>query len=364
MRRGRLRGRAGGRRRQGAELSGPGDPGERKPPPVRAARPARRPPARLSLRVDPKDAGAALGRFVSERGGVELALAEAAIARGGAYVSGVRVREPGARLKSGDRVEVHLQERGAAPVAPPALEATRLLHLDAEVALVDKPAGVLAQEGRAGGPDLAALVSALLAARGEAPQALLVHRLDRGTTGVCALARTRAAQALLLQAFREGRIAKEYLALCAVAAAPDASGEAGGADAFTIDLALGPDPSAAGRRRPDPTGEPASTRVQVLRRWAATGAAGAHALVAAFPETGRTHQVRVHLAARGLPLLGDVRYGGPKLVTGPSGARLDVARPLLHARRLQLPPRSEGAPALVIEAPVPLDLAAAIAFLG
>ena len=326
---------------------------------MRTARPARRPPSRLSLRVDAKDAGALLGPFVSERGGIDRGQADAAIARGGAYVSGVRVREPSAQLKSGDRVEVHLQERGAAPVAPPALETARLLHLDAEVALVDKPAGVLAQEGRAGGPDLAALVSALLAARGEAPQALLVHRLDRGTTGVCALARTRAAQALLLQAFREGRVAKEYLALCACTGEADPGGVE-----FTVDLALGPDPTATGRRRPDPAGEPARTRVQVLRRWPATSAAGAHALVAAFPETGRTHQVRVHLAARGLPLLGDVSYGGPKLVTGPSGARLDVARPLLHAKRLQLPPLSPGAAPLAIEAQVPQDLAAAIAFLG
>ena len=271
----------------------------------------------------------------------------------------MRVRDPRARLKTGDRVEVHLQERGAAPVAPLGLEASRLLHLDGEVVLVDKPAGVLAQEGRAGGPDLASLVSALLAARGEAPLALLVHRLDRGTTGACVLARTRGAQALLLQAFRDGLVAKEYLALCA------GTGEADPAAVeFTVDLALGPDPAATGRRRPDPAGEPARTRVQVLRRWPATSAAGAHALVAAFPETGRTHQVRVHLAARGLPLLGDVRYGGPRLVTGPSGARLDVARPQLHAKRLQLPPLAPSAPSLSVEAPVPADLAAAIAFLG
>ena len=328
---------------------------------------ARGPPSRLKLVASAKDAGSSLSRFLVDRGGLTIDETRVAIARGAAFDDQRRERDGAHPLRSGAIVEVSLREKGQLPQNPDALDASRILHLDEQLVAVDKPAGVLAQEGRAGGRALPELVAALLekvAPPRSQQHALLVHRLDRGTTGVCALARTRAAQALLLQAFREGRVAKEYLALCAVAAAPDASGEAGGADAFTIDLALGPDPSAAGRRRPDPTGEPASTRVQVLRRWAATGAAGAHALVAAFPETGRTHQVRVHLAARGLPLLGDVRYGGPKLVTGPSGARLDVARPLLHARRLQLPPRSEGAPALVIEAPVPLDLAAAIAFLG
>src|SRR5262249_58989205 len=88
------------------------------------------------------------------------------------------------------------------------------LHLDRLVMGVDKPAGVLAQEGRAGGPALPDLCSQLLRERGEPDTALLVHRLDRGTTGVTVLARTRASQAALLAEFREGRPVKEYLALC------------------------------------------------------------------------------------------------------------------------------------------------------
>src|SRR5207248_8659796 len=101
----------------------------------------------------------------------------------------------------------------------------RILHLDAEVVAIDKPAGVAAQEDLAGGDTLPQLCSALLREMGEKEtQALLVHRLDRGTTGVTLLARTRRAQGALLEEFREHRPRKEYRAL--VAGAPrQASGE-------------------------------------------------------------------------------------------------------------------------------------------
>ena len=322
----------------------------------------RRPPSKLVLQAQAKDAGASLGPFVSERGGITLAEAEAAITRGGAYVNGVRTRQPGQQLQAKDRVELQLRERGEVPEEPEALEKTRLLYLDAEVILVDKPAGVLAQEGRAGGADLTALVNELLEERRERRQAFLVHRLDRGTTGVCALARTRAAQAWMLAAFKQGKVRKEYAALCL-----DQRPETGAPlpVELEIDLALGPDLTSPGRRKPDPAGEPAKTRAKVAGRWRLDGGAGAGllaaALVEAFPATGRTHQVRVHLSARGLPLLGDGRYGGPSQLTSLGGARLELARPMLHARRLQLERPRGGA--VAASAPQPPDFTAALAFL-
>ncbi len=174
-----------------------------------------------------------------------------------------------------------------------------------------------------------------------------MHRLDRGTTGVTVLARTRAAQTALLGEFREGRAAKEYLALCA--------GEPS-ADELASDLALGADPAVPGKRRPDPRGEPARTRFRVLRRL--SGAA----LVAAFPETGRTHQVRVHLAALGLPLAGDPRYGGPRSLARSDGRRLELSRPLLHALGLRL--RHPEGHELSLRAPAPADLEEAVRFLA
>jgi 23S rRNA pseudouridine1911/1915/1917 synthase len=244
-------------------------------------------------------------------------------------------------------VRIQLRERGQVPRAPPALQALRILSCDPEVIAIDKPAGVLAQEGQAGGPDLQALVSALLASRGEPAQALLVHRLDRGTTGVTLLARSRAAQAWLLAAFREGRVEKSYRALCA------------GRPAFaerTVDEPVGPDPASPGRQRVDPAGAEAHTRLEVLRTWPS-----GYAEVLARPTTGRTHQIRVHLAWLGLPLLGDGRYGGPALVTASDGTRLDAARPLLHAERVSV--ERPGGARLIVEAPLPEDFLRATLFL-
>ena len=178
------------------------------------------------------------------------------------------MREPDFALRGGETVEVSLR---AGPQAP-ALDARRVLLLDEHVLALDKPAGVLAQEGRAGGPSILDLAAALLRARDEPPAALLVHRLDRDTTGVTVLARTKSAQAALLAEFREGRAEKEYRAL--VAGEPRE-------DEGLVDLALGPDRGVPGKRRVDPAGESAQTRYRVLERF--TGAA----LVAAFPRTGR-----------------------------------------------------------------------------
>jgi RluA family pseudouridine synthase len=223
----------------------------------------------------------------------------------------------------GDEVEVLL--RGAETKVP--LSRDRILHLDEHLVVVDKPAGVPAQPDRQGSDALPALCAELIGG-----PALLVHRLDRGTTGATVLARTRASQARLLEEFRSHRVGKEYRAL--VSGAPKES-------EGIIDLALGPAPD--GSRRADPGGESAVTRFRVLERF--DGAA----LVAAFPETGRTHQVRVHLRELGCPLLGDARYGGPLQLTRGSGVRIDFARPLLHARALELSHPAGGT--LRVEAP-------------
>jgi 23S rRNA pseudouridine1911/1915/1917 synthase len=296
-----------------------------------------RPPSRLKLVAEAADT---LAAFIARRGGVPLAEAQAAVARGGAFLRGRRERSLEAAVRPGDRVEVALR----VPEAQ-ALPRECLLHLDPLLLAVDKPAGVIAQEDLAGGPALPELCGALLAQLGEKEtQALLVHRLDRGTTGVTVLARTRAAQAALLDEFRGHRAKKEYRAL--VAGGP-------AADEGVIDLALGA--AERGLRTADPRGEPAITRFSVLERF--DGAA----LIAAFPETGRTHQVRVHLRELGCPLLGDTRYGGPAFLTRKGGARADFARPLLHALSLAL--RHPAGQPLELKAPVPTDFEQARAFL-
>jgi 23S rRNA-/tRNA-specific pseudouridylate synthase len=99
-----------------------------------------------------------------------------------------------------------------------------------------------------------------------------------------------------------------------------------------------------------PVGAPALTRWRVLERFPEA------ALLAALPETGRTHQVRIHLRELGCPLLGDARYGGPLFLTRPDGRRIDFARPLLHSLSLELP-------GLRLSAKLPEDFETALAFL-
>jgi 23S rRNA pseudouridine1911/1915/1917 synthase len=261
---------------------------------------SRRPPSRLRLRAD---ADGALLDFLVRKGAIPEDLARSVIQRGGAFVGRNRVRDPLAKIRAGDPVEVTLV---APPIAP--LGKERILHLDDLVVALDKPAGIAAQEDLAGGPALPDLCSALLREVGEArTQVLLVHRLDRGTTGVTLLARTRAAQAALLAEFRERRATKEYLALAARAPAGDDS---------TVDTAV--------------EGRPALTRFRVLERFSAG------ALISALPETGRTHQIRLHLQQLGSPILGDKAHGGATFVTRPDGARHDFPRPMLHALSLRI----------------------------
>jgi 23S rRNA pseudouridine1911/1915/1917 synthase len=276
---------------------------------VEESRSLKRLPSRLRLVAD---GAGRLWSAIAARGGVPDEVARAAIARGGVFLRGKRVKDPDAAVRAGDRIDVSLQEPQAAPPIP-------VLYADEDVIAVDKPAGVSAQEDLAGGPALPDLVDT---------KALLVHRLDKGTTGVCVLARTRKAQSALLEEFRRHRARKEYRAL--VAGSPER-------DEGLIDAPV--------------DGAAATTRYQVLERYA--GAAS----IAAFPETGRTHQIRVHLRELGCPLLGDTRYGGPAFVTRPDGSRHDFTRPMLHAFSLEVLGRR-------VTAPLPADFESARAFLA
>jgi 23S rRNA pseudouridine1911/1915/1917 synthase len=285
---------------------------------------------RLTLVVPSSDAGERLDRFLAARGGISRGLARRAIDAGGVFVEGHRCKIAARKVWPDQSIVVNLEEGGREANAPPPLDRARLLYADEHVAAVDKPAGVAAQAtlttDRGTFPEL---VSALLGG-----PALLVHRLDRETSGVTVFARTKEAAAALAEAFRTGVPAKRYLALCAKAPSPPEG---------RIDEPLGKDMKRAGLRRVDPRGEPAATRYRTLR----TGPQAA--LVEAFPETGRTHQIRIHLAHLGASLLGDPRYGGPRMV-----GTVRIPRVMLHAARLELPHPLTGAP-LAFEAPLPDD---------
>lgn len=293
---------------------------------------------RLTLLVSPGDAHQRIDRFIAERGGISRGAARRALEAGGVFLEGRRCKVASRGLHPGQRVEVNLEE-GGRPAEPPApLDPGRLLHADAHLVAVDKPAGVPAQPTLTSDRGtLPELVGALLGA-----PVTLVHRLDRETSGVTVFARTREAAAALAEAFRAGTPEKTYLALTARPPSPPEG---------RLEAPLGKDPARPGLRRVSAGGEPATTRYRTL----ASGPGGA--LVEARPETGRTHQIRVHLAHLGAPLLGDARYGGPRRV-----GEVEIPRVMLHARRLELAHPVTGAP-LVLEAPVPEDLRAAAAAL-
>src|SRR5512141_1448826 len=221
---------------------------------------------RLTLDVGAADAGERLDRFIAARGGLSRGLARRALDAGGVFLDGRRCKVAGRLLHDGQRVVVNLEEGGRAAPDGVALERGRLLYADAELAAVDKPAGVPAQPTlTTDSGTLPELVGALLGA-----PVTLVHRLDRETSGVTVFARTKAAAAALAEAFRTGAPEKTYLALTARVPSPRHG---------RVEAPLAKDPARAGLRRVDPRGEAAATVYRTIREGPAA------ALVEAAPET-------------------------------------------------------------------------------
>jgi 23S rRNA pseudouridine1911/1915/1917 synthase len=264
---------------------------------------------------------------------------EAAVAEGRVFVGRRRVRSGDEAVRVGDVVEV----------APPRKEPARpviLLETDDLVA-VDKPAGIptIADHGGAAH----ALVAAVARELGvEASRLHPTSRLDRDVSGVVFFARTAAAAERLAAARRDGTYERRYLALAARSPDP-------GAGVWDAPIGRARDPRLRQVRGVDPV--PARTSYAVTAR-----SPRGEALLAVAPETGRTHQIRVHAANAGAPLLGDRDYGGAVRVTFPTGRVVEVGRVALHAFRVGVPGHA-GRP-LVAIAPVPRVLADLWAALG
>ncbi len=237
--------------------------------------------------------------------------------------------------------------------APPT-EPARLLHVDDRLAVISKPSGLSLATPRSA-PEQA--VERLRDALSEAERALLqgplwlVHRLDVGTSGLVAVARDPEMHRELVGAFGERRVRKNYQALVWGHPRPREG---------LFDAALGPDRQDRRRMVTDPAGRSARTRYRVLE------VAPHVALVELEPETGRTHQIRVHLASAGHPVVGDDLYGGPRhrgVKDRRVRALLDPAHTLLHALRLTLPaPPLRGT--LELEAPLPGAFLSALVAVG
>ncbi len=278
------------------------------------------------------------GRTVGEillRAGADAS----AVREGRVFVGRRRVKREDERLATDDVVDV-AEPRGPGP------EVRVLLRTDDLVA-VDKPAGVPTIADHGGGAH--ALVAVTARALGLDPSALHpTSRLDRDVSGVVVLALTAGAATRLAGARARGSYARRYVAIAARTPEPRA-----GTWSDPIGRAADPRHRAVDGR----DAVAASTRYATC-----AAAAGGEALLALAPVTGRTHQIRVHAAHAGAPLIGDRVYGGPARVTLPGGRVLQPRRVALHAARVTVPDAS-GAP-LSIEAPVPDELRSLWAALG
>jgi tRNA pseudouridine32 synthase/23S rRNA pseudouridine746 synthase len=207
-----------------------------------------------------------------------------------------------------------------------------ILFEDAEALVIDKPGGLPIERPRAGGPSLEDHLDELKLGFQRRP--VPVHRIDADTSGCLLLARNPKALKRFARAFEERRVGKRYLGV--LAGVPR---EREG----TVDLALAKISSAEKGWRMIPAKKGKSS----VTHWRVLAEAGGRALVEFRPETGRTHQIRVHAASGiGLPLLGDPVYGDGS----------SAARTMLHAARLEI--SREGKPPIVAAAPLPADFAA------
>lgn len=216
----------------------------------------------------------------------------------------------------------------------------RLLYRDGLMLVIDKPEGLPVHSGPGGGENLEQYFDALRFGLPRPPA--LAHRLDRDTSGCLVLGRHPKALRKLGRLFNEGRIDKTYWAVSV--GAPEAlSG--------TIDAPLTKNSSGKGwRMEIDPEGQRATTTYRVLAR------VGDLAFIEAKPKTGRTHQIRVHLASVGAPILGDPQYGD--LTEGQRAQSM-----MLHARRIIIP-ISQNKDPVCVEAPPPQAMTAMLETLG
>lgn len=232
-------------------------------------------------------------------------------------LDGSEVLAAGQRLRlTGDVIDAGLDTESflSPPVTPAAV-----LYEDDHVLVVNKPAGVIMYPGPDGEPDtLQHRVRAYYALTGQTAHARHVHRLDRETTGAVLYAKHAYIARALDTALQQREIRREYIAITLGT----------GRIPRHVSEPIGRDRHRAGRYRVSPTGKPARTNIETLASVPIAGQTGS--LVACSLETGRTHQIRVHLSATRNPILGDTLYGGAPL---PSQAdnRGGLA---LHARRL------------------------------
>ncbi len=291
----------------------------------------------MKQRVPDEAAGERLDRFlaslpeVGSRGSAERVLAE------GVLVDGLR-EVKSHRLTGGEEVEFEPPKRAQPTLSAEEMD-LRIAYEDDQLVVVDKPAGLVVHP--APGHATGTLVHGLLAhdvAGGDADRPGIVHRLDRDTSGLMVVARSEEAHRRLQALVRRRKLERSYLALV-VGRPRSRSGR--------IEAPIGRD-----RRDPMRHSLDTETPREAVTHFELVELLPRHALLDVRLETGRTHQIRVHLSAIGLPVAGDPVYGRPH--------ELGLERQFLHAARLAFThPFSEER--IEVESPLPADLNAALA---
>ena len=294
---------------------------------------------RLTLEVSAAEAGLRLDKFLAARSGLARGACRRAIAEGGVWFRGERLRRLSRPVRAGEAYELAVDTRPPAEAREP-----QVLFEDGWLAALDKPPG-LPSQGTLASDRSNALAWAQRRFGGET---LAVHRLDAGTSGVLLVARSRESASRLAARFREGQVEKRYLAI-GHGRLPAKAGS------VTAPLRRSPTP---GRYQvASQGGWPSQTDYRLLAE------SGADLFIEARPRTGRTHQIRVHLAHLGAPLIGDSRYRGPETVARPGGGTFTAHRPLLHASAITFAHPRDNRP-VTIEAPLPDDFTEALQALG
>jgi 23S rRNA pseudouridine1911/1915/1917 synthase len=287
-----------------------------------------------SFKVEPAEAGERLDRLAARRLGFSRSLVQRLIGEGDLLVDGEQA-SPSSKLRDGQLIEARLPEKGLSPEDIP----VPVVYEDGSILVVDKPAGLVVHPG-AGNPS-GTLVNALLTSGisgGEDPaRPGVVHRLDRDTSGLMVLAKGEPAYSKLVEMMSARGIDRVYRAVVVGEGLPETG---------TIDSPVGRDPDnptlmAAG------VGKPAITHFEVLAR------AAGHTMLRVRLETGRTHQIRVHLSAIGYPVYADPLYGAP----------VSDRRLWLHAEHLSFEHPVSGEP-LEFRSDIPEDLHDSAVMLG
>ena len=286
-------------------------------------------------------AGERVDRVVAMLTGLPRAEIAELVGAGAVRIGGRPVGARSRRLVEGDELEVDVPERAVAVLEPDPTVAFSVVHADDHVAVIDKPAGLVVHPGA--GNQRGTLVHGLLArfpqlrtGPGDPTRPGIVHRLDKGTSGLLAVALSTEAYVSLVAQLQAHTVDRRYTALVW----GHVESDAGMVDAPVGRSGRDPTRMSVSRR-----GREARTRYQVEARYDEPVPL---TLIECRLETGRTHQIRVHLAAIGHPVVGDSRYGGKR-------ADLPAARPFLHAGRLAFDHPGSGE-RLETHSPLPADL--------